>query len=69
VLPNGTQIDYVLDGQNRRIGKKVRGALVERFLYRSQLQPAAWLNSDGSVRATFVYGASRMYPSTWYRGE
>ena len=26
-LPGGPQIDYVIDGQNRRIGKKVNGAL------------------------------------------
>ena len=25
--------------------------MVEGFLYRSQLQPAAWLNGDGSIRA------------------
>jgi len=30
-------------GQNRRIGKKVNGALVEGFLYRNQLQSAAYL--------------------------
>jgi len=54
-LPDGTTIDYIIDGQNRRIGKKVNGVLVEGFLYRNQLQPAAWLNADGSTRATFVY--------------
>ncbi len=30
--PGGTQIEYVIDGRNRRIGKKVDGALVEGFL-------------------------------------
>ena len=33
----GGRITYIIDGQNRRIGKKVNGALVEGFLYRSQL--------------------------------
>ncbi len=28
-LPDGTQIDYLIDGRNRRIGKKVNGALVQ----------------------------------------
>ena len=32
-LPGGTAIDYLIDGQNRRIGKKVNGALVQGFLY------------------------------------
>ena len=27
VLPGGTQIDYLIDGQNRRIGKKVAGVV------------------------------------------
>jgi RHS repeat-associated protein len=57
-LPSGTSIDYLIDGQNRRIGKKVNGTLVEGFVYRSQLQPAAWLNPDGSTKATFVYAGS-----------
>jgi RHS repeat-associated protein len=61
-LPNGTQIDYVIDGQNRRVGKKVNGVLVEGFIYRNQLQPTAWLKPDGSVRATFVYGLHSNVP-------
>jgi RHS repeat-associated protein len=55
-LPSGTQIDYVTDGLNRRIGKKVNGQLVEGFLYQGQLRPVAWLNGAGQVYATFVYG-------------
>jgi RHS repeat-associated protein len=53
--PDGTVITYIIDGQNRRVGKKVNGILVESFVYRSQLQPAVWLNADGSVRANFIY--------------
>jgi RHS repeat-associated protein len=30
--------------------------VLEGFLYRGQLQPAAWLDQAGSVKATFVYG-------------
>jgi YD repeat-containing protein len=30
-LPGGTVIDYLIDGRNRRIGKKVNGALVQAF--------------------------------------
>jgi len=32
VLPNGTTIAYVLDGSNRRIGKRVNGVLTHGFL-------------------------------------
>jgi RHS repeat-associated protein len=61
-LPNGTVIDYVIDGQNRRVGKKVNGVMVEGFLYRSQVQPAAWLNGDGTIKAVFVYGLKPNVP-------
>jgi RHS repeat-associated protein len=55
-LPTGTQIEYLTDGQHRRIGKKVNGALVQAFLYSSQLRPAAELDGSGGVVARFVYG-------------
>jgi RHS repeat-associated protein len=55
-LPNGTQIDYVIDGQNRRIGKKVNGTLVQGFLYSAQLRPAAELDGAGNIVSRFIYG-------------
>jgi RHS repeat-associated protein len=67
-LANGTAIAYVIDGQNRRIGKKVNGVLLEGFLYGSQLQPASWLNGDGSIRATFVYSDSPNVPEYMAQG-
>jgi RHS repeat-associated protein len=42
---------------------------VEGFLYRSQLQPVAWLNNDGSVKATFVYGGSANVPEYMVQGS
>ena len=42
-LPDGTRIEYVIDGSNRRIGKKVNGTLVQGYLYSSQLTPVAEL--------------------------
>jgi RHS repeat-associated protein len=61
-LPNGTSIDYVVDGRNRRIGKKVNGTLVQGFLYRDQLKPVAELDGTGAVVARFVYGSSPLVP-------
>ena len=55
-LPDSRQIEYVVDGLNRRIGKRLNGSLVEGFLYEGQLRPIAWLNGSGSVYARFVYG-------------
>lgn len=55
-LPDGTLIDYLVDAQNRRVGKKVNGLLVEGFLYQGQLAPAAELDSAGQVVNRFIYG-------------
>ncbi len=54
-LPNSTQIEYLIDGQNRRVGKKVNGALTQAFLYESQLRPIAELDGTGSIVSRFVY--------------
>jgi RHS repeat-associated protein len=62
-LPGGTRIDYVVDGQNRRIGKKINGQLVQAWLYQSQLNPVAELDGDGQVITRFVYGDKGNVPS------
>jgi YD repeat-containing protein len=36
----GLGIDYVIDGQNRRIGKEVNGVLVQGWLYADPVSPA-----------------------------
>lgn len=62
VLPDGTEIEYVIDAQNRRIGKKVEGVLVQAFLYKNQLEPLAELDDAGNVVSRFVYGARAHVP-------
>jgi RHS repeat-associated protein len=54
-LPDGTAITYLVDGQNRRIGKKVNGTLVQGFLYQDGLRPVAELNGSNDVLSRFVY--------------
>jgi len=61
-LPNASTIDYVVDGRNRRIGKKVNGALVQGFLYRDQLNPVSELDGAGNVVSRFVYGSKPNVP-------
>ena len=58
----------MIDGQDRCVGKKVNGVLVEGLLYRSQLQPAAWLDSTAAVKATFVYGLHPNVPEYMVKG-
>jgi RHS repeat-associated protein len=55
-LPTGTIIDYLVDGQNRRIGRKVNGGLTQGFLYQGQLAPIAELDGSSAVVSRFVYG-------------
>ncbi len=63
-LGDGTQaIDYIVDGQNRRVGKKVNGTLAQGWLYQDQLRPAAQLDGTGAnVVARFVYGTKANVP-------
>lgn len=67
-LPDGTSIEYVIDGMNRRVGKKVNGILMQGFLYDGQLKPAAELNGSGNVNARFIYGATPNVPDYMVKG-
>src|SRR5437016_13960278 len=61
-LLGGLQVDYVVDGQNRRVGKKVNGVLTQGFLYQNQLNPVAELDATGAVVSRFVYGSKANVP-------
>lgn len=61
-LPDGTLIEYVVDGLSRRVGKKVNGVLVQGFLYQDGLRSIAELDGSGNVVARFVYGAGFNVP-------
>ncbi len=67
-LPDGTLIEYVIDGQNRRIGKKINGVLVQGFLYENQLRPVAELDGTGAVVSRFVYGSKANVPDYMVKG-
>jgi len=67
-LPNGNTIEYVIDGRNRRVGKKVNGTLTQGFLYQDQLNPIAELDGSGNVVARFVYGSRLNVPDYMIKG-
>jgi RHS repeat-associated protein len=67
-LPDGTAIDYVVDGRNRRIGKKVNDALVRQWVYQDQLEPVAELDGSGNLLAQFVYGGKPHVPDYILKG-
>jgi RHS repeat-associated protein len=57
-----TSIEYVLDGQNRRVGKKVNGTLTQGFLYKDRLNPVAELDENGDIVSRFIYGSKVNVP-------
>jgi len=67
-IPDGRLVEYVIDGQNRRIGKKVNGALVQAWLYQDRLNPVAELDGAGNLVARFVYGSKPNVPDTMVKG-
>ena len=66
-LPDGIQIEYLIDGRNRRIGKKVNGTLVQRFLYLGGLSPIAELDAAGNVTTQYIYGHGGNVPDGFVR--
>jgi RHS repeat-associated protein len=61
-LPGDVTIDYVIDGKNRRVGKKTNGSLVQGFLYQDQLNPVAELDGDNNIISRFIYGTKINVP-------
>jgi RHS repeat-associated protein len=61
-LTGGPKLEYVIDGANRRIGRKLDGKLVQGFLYTDRLKPVAELDGRNQVVSTFVYAAKVNVP-------
>ena len=67
-LPGGSQLDYLIDGQNRRIGKKRNGVLEWGLLYQDGLKPVAELDANGNVVSRFVYATHANVPDYLVKG-
>ena len=67
-LPSGNVIEYIVDGSNRRIGKKVDGVLEQGFLYKDQLNPVAELDGAGNVVSRFIYTSRANVPDYMVKG-
>jgi RHS repeat-associated protein len=65
---NGNTIDYLTDGNNRRIGKKVNGVLTQGWLYQDRLRPIAELDGNNQVVSRFVYGSKGNVPDYMVKG-
>jgi RHS repeat-associated protein len=60
--PDATRIGYLLDGQNRRVGKTVNGVLVQGFLFQDGLRLVAEVDAAGAIVSRFVYGTDSNAP-------
>ncbi len=67
-LPSGSNITYVVDPQNRRIGKQVNGALIQGFLYQDGLKPIAEVDHSNNVVSRFVYATRNDVPDYMIKG-
>jgi len=67
-LPDGAQIEYIIDGLNRRIGKRVNSALAQGFLYDGQLRIMAELDGAGAVVSRFVHATHVNVPDYLVKG-
>ncbi len=63
VLPDATAIEYIIDGENRRIGRRVNGVLAQGYLYQDDLQIAAELDGSNAVVSRFVYPEDANVPA------
>lgn len=61
-LPNGSTIEYVLDGFGRRVGKKLNNQLKKQWVYGQGLGPVAELDGAGVVTMRFVYASKPNVP-------
>jgi RHS repeat-associated protein len=62
VLPDGTEITYLVDGRGRRVGRVVDGVLERAWIWRKKLQPVAELDASGNVVARYVYAGGANVP-------
>ena len=67
-LPSTDAISYAIDGQNRRVGKRINGTLVQGFLYDGQLNVVAELNGSNQVVSRFVYASKANVPDYMISG-
>jgi len=68
LMPDGKAIEYVIDGRNRRVGKKVNGTLVQGLLYLDQLEPVVELDGNNNVLSRFIYGTKQHVPDYMEKG-
>jgi YD repeat-containing protein len=67
-LPDGTLIEYLLDGNGLRVGRKLNGLITHKWLYSNNLRIAAELDAANAITSRFVYTTSENVPEYMVRG-
>ena len=62
-LPDGTEITYAIDAQDRRIGRKENGQWTHKWLYQDNLNPIAELDENDRIRKAFIYADKGNVPA------
>jgi RHS repeat-associated protein len=68
-LPGGSTISYLLDGQQRRVARKVAGVVQKKFVWLDGTRIAAELDSSGVILSQFVYGTKANAPDYIIKGS
>ncbi|MBI5169914.1 MAG: hypothetical protein HZA61_10530 [Candidatus Eisenbacteria bacterium] len=61
-LSSGDSVEYVVDGKNRRVGRKWNGTLTARWVYGSDLAVVGELDASGALAKRFVYASRGHVP-------
>lgn len=67
-LPAGSVVDYMIDGQNRRVGKKVDSVMKRGWIYSDRHRPIAEVDGSGVVTTRFVYASRSNVPDYMIKG-
>ncbi len=66
-LPSGDEIEYVIDANERRIGRMINDTLTHGWLYRDDTNPVAEFDGNGNLISRFVYGIRPNVPDYMIR--
>ena len=58
----------MIDAQNRRVGKKINGALTRQYLYSDALRIVAELDGTGNIVSRFIYATRSNVPDLMQNG-
>ncbi len=61
-LPDGRVITYLIDGQNRRVGRLVDGVATQYWIYKDAINPIAQMDAAGAIEQVYIYGTNDSVP-------